>query len=119
MDNPIADIAANRPWLVAEYAEAMGLSGLAVSTILHAIATARIEWGDDMNEADVATYKMAERRDLARIYSGDQLTAAVKRAEAAIRVGQTTELGRALSASPFRWNCTVQSLLASKAKVSL
>lgn len=109
----INKLAIDRPWLVAEYAEAMGLSSLAVSTILHAIATARLEYGD-MKEVDVATYRMAERRDLSKIYSGDHLASALKRAEAAIRAGQATELGRALSASPFRWNCTVKAYSRAK-----
>ena len=113
----IEEIVVDRPWLVTEFAEKVGLSMLAMSTLLDALRRAHAEYGN-CSEVEMLGYRAAETRELSKIYVGPDLQSALKRAENALRKGRETTFGCALFSSPFKWNATVQSLLASQSKVT-
>jgi hypothetical protein len=104
------------PFEIQAWAEHMGLDVLTRDTIVRALEIAKAEAGGS-SDMELMAWRAMEMRSLAVLYPGEQLKPTLKRAENAIRVGQDTRFGAELSASPYRWACTIQSLLATKARL--
>lgn len=114
--NSIQAIIKDSPWEVIKWADHIGLhNGLACDTIIRAIEIDEAQYGGS-GEIELLAYKARELQSLAVIYPGEKLKPTLRRAEAVIQAGLDTTLGYAIASSPFRWNCTVQSILATQTR---
>jgi hypothetical protein len=105
-----------RPWLLNNYADAFNLHQLTVNTVLDAIDQSQRTW-PELTEETSQAFRAAERRELLRFVSVDQIGPMLKRFEQVLRAGSAHEFGQLLARSPHRFNHRIVSILSERCRL--
>lgn len=105
-----------RPWVLDEFANALGLHALTLSSIMNFLADAQLRW-PGLSKKDLPAYREAERRVLLGWTPADRLEALFKKYEAVLKAGNATEFGQLLSRSPYRYDARIVSVLSERARI--
>ena len=105
-----------RPWLLNNYADAFNLHALTISTVLDAIDQSQRIW-PELTEETIEPFKAAERRELLRFVSVDQIGPMFKRFDLILRAGSAHEFGQLLARSPHRFNHRIVSILTERVRL--